>query len=361
MVDVVTGLRLGGGLVLLLSNGFFVATEFALTRIRQFSKDEFRGGSLKRPWEMTERLEIYLSGCQVGITISSVGLGVVAEPVVAAVLDPLVRAVGIGTVGAAGHTALSVILALSIINLLHLIVGEQAPTYLGIERTKFVARYGAPLLYWWTKLMAPVIVTADWVAKGLLGIFGIDITRSWAEGEREGEAPSTRRELRREMGEALQSAGVTDERRQEIINALEIGDIPVEGIMTGRDDIVALSTTDDLTTNLQRIRDSQYVRFPLVGDELEEFHGTVYTPAIFGELDEFRAGNLELETVATAPVTVTADMAVSELIDRFQTENQELALVVEDGDVIGLVTATDAFEEITGELRDPLDVRTFGK
>lgn len=152
---------------------------------------------------MTERLEIYLSGCQVGITVSSVGLGVVAEPAVTAVLGLLVGAAGVGTVGASGHTAVSVILAFSIINLLHVIVGEQAPTCLGIERTKFVARYGAPLLYWWTSLMAPVIVTADWAAKWLLGVFGIDITRSLADEELEEKAPSSRSELRREMGEAL--------------------------------------------------------------------------------------------------------------------------------------------------------------
>jgi CBS domain containing-hemolysin-like protein len=76
MVDFATALRLVSGIVLLLSNGFFVTTEFALTRVRQFSEDEFQGGGLERAWEMTERLEIYLSGCQVGITISSVGLGV---------------------------------------------------------------------------------------------------------------------------------------------------------------------------------------------------------------------------------------------------------------------------------------------
>jgi CBS domain containing-hemolysin-like protein len=172
-----TWIRLFGGVALLLGNSFFVTTEFAMTRVRQFEREEFLGSGrgLKRAWDMTDRLEIFLTGCQVGITICSVGLGVVAEPAVTAVVGPLLGAVGIS---GGGHTTLSVILALTVVNLLHVIVGEQAPTYLGIERSKFVAGYGSRPLYAWTKLMYPVIIAADWVAKGLLGLFGVEITRS---------------------------------------------------------------------------------------------------------------------------------------------------------------------------------------
>jgi CBS domain containing-hemolysin-like protein len=358
MVDIATAFRLVGGALLLLSNGFFVTTEFALTRVRQFDEDEFQGRGLERAWEMTERLEIYLSGCQVGITISSVGLGVVAEPALAAVLDPLVRAVGFGDPGAAGHTAAAVLVSLAVINLLHVVIGEQAPTYLGIERTKTVARYGAPLLYWWTKLMAPVILLSDRVAKLLLGLFGVEIARSWAEEELEGgEAPSTRAELHKQMGDALRSAGMSDERRDEVLNAVAIGSISVGEIMIDREEIVALSTADDVETNLERMASSPHVRFPLVGDRLEEFHGIVYTPSVLRHLDELADGSLDLRELTAPPMTVGTDTVVSDLIDRFQAENQELALVLEDGSVVGLATATDAFEEITGELQDPMDVR----
>lgn len=177
-ISLATWLRLFGGVALLLGNSFFVTTEFAMTRVRQFEAEAFLGDGrgLERAWNMTKRLEIFLTGCQVGITICSVGLGVVAEPAVTAVLDPLLGAVGV-TDG--GHTALSVLLALAVVNLMHVIVGEQAPTYLGIERAKFVAGYGSGPLYVWTKLMYPVIIAADWVAKALLGLFGVEISRSW--------------------------------------------------------------------------------------------------------------------------------------------------------------------------------------
>ena len=353
----ITLLRLVGGTFLLFANGFFVTTEFALTRVHQFSEEEFQGGGPERAWEMTERLEIYPSGCQVGITISSVGLGVVAEPALAAVLDPLVRALGIGA-GGSGHTAASVLVALAIMNLLHVVVGEQAPTYLGIDCTKFVARYGAPLLYWWTKVMAPVILLSDRIAKGLLGLFGVDIARSWAEEEldEEGQGPATRAELRQQMGDALSDVGVSDERRDEIINAFEIGAIPVSEVMIEREEIVALSTAEDLETNLDRMGSTPHVRFPLVGDSLEEFHGIVYTPEVLRHREELQEGSLDLRELAAPPMTVSTDTTVSDLIDRFQAENQELALVIADGEVVGLVTATDAFEQITGDLEDPMDV-----
>ncbi|MDY6819060.1 MAG: hemolysin family protein [Halobacteriales archaeon] len=359
MVGVVTALRLVGGILLLLSNGFFVTTEFALTRVRQFPRKEFQEGGLKRAWEMTERLEIYLSGCQLGITVSSVGLGVVAEPAVTAVIGAALEPFGLGGGPGAGHTAGSVIVALVVINLLHVIIGEQAPTYLGIERTKTIARYGAPLLYWWTKIMGPVIIIADRIAKGLLGLVGVDITRSWTEGELEEEAPSTRSELRRQMGETLRDAGLSDDRQEEVISALEIGDQPVEEIMIDRSSIVALSTTDDIETNIKRMRNSPHVRFPLIGEDLLEFHGIVYTPAILQAIDdetlEFDPSTIDLRELATPPMTVSTTTVVSDLIDRFQTENQELALVVEEGDVVGLVTITDAVEAIIGEVEDPLD------
>ncbi|MFQ3293224.1 MAG: CBS domain containing-hemolysin-like protein [Natrialbaceae archaeon] len=361
MVDPGTVLKLVGGAILLLSNGYFVTIEFAMTRIRQFSKEEFVGSrGLERAWEMTDRLEIFLSGCQVGITISSVGLGVVAEPALAAVIDPVLRTFGLAASSGAGHTALSVIVALAIINLLHVIVGEQAPTYLGIERTRFVAKYGAPILYWWTKLMWPVIYVSDWTAKWLLGLFGVTITRSWTDEETEEaahELPSSRAELRRRMGESLSNVGLTNERQEEVVNALRIGETPVEEVMVDREDVIALSRADDLETNLDRVKEKPQARFPLVGAELEDVRGVVYAPGLLRVLDELEQGDLDLADVAAPPMTVSATTAISDVIDQFQAENQELALVFDDGEVQGLVTATDCFEAITGELKDPIDKR----
>jgi len=351
MVAVETALRILGGVGLLFGNAFFVTSEFAMTRVPQFDKQEFQGApGLERAWAMTEELEVYLSGCQVGITVCSVGLGVVAEPAIADVLAGPLAAVGITEGG--GHTAVSAAIALSVINLLHVVIGEQTPTYLGVERAKLVAGHSARPLYWWTWLMSPVIRFADWTAKGILGAFGVEMTRSWHEGDEE----MTREELRAEMGSTLARGQLSEERRQEVINALEIGEQSVADIMVAREDIVALDTGTSIEENLAVLRDHpEFTRFPLIEGEFESFEGVVYVGTVLEQHAALAAGDTTLAAIASPPMTLTPDTAVSDAIDAFQAENQELALVIDDGAVVGLLTATDAFEAITGDLEDPLD------
>ncbi|MFC7165843.1 CNNM domain-containing protein [Halospeciosus flavus] len=336
--------RLVGGVLLLGMNGFFVVTEFALTRVRQFPESEFDEGDLHRAWEMTEELEVYLSGCQVGITVASISLGVVAEPAVASLF-------GVG--GLLSH-ALSAILALVVINFFHIVVGEQIPTYLGVERTITVARYCAGGLYWWTRAMYPFIRAADWLAKSVLAAAGVEMTRAWTE-EGDGEAVSSRAELRREIGAILSSDVLPEERQEEVLGALEIGTEPVREIAIPPEDIVTLSAHAPFEENLATMAEHPHVRFPLVGDDLEDFRGIVYTPVVLREIDALRSGEKSLEDVAFEPMTVGGDAAVASVIDAFQARQQELAFVVDDGEVVGLVTPTDTFEEITGEFGDPVE------
>ena len=364
MVTLETSLRLVGGVFLLFANGYFVTTEFAMTRVRQFSEEAFTGSpGLERAWAMTDRPGIYLSGCLPASTVSSVGLGVVAEPALAALFGPLLSAVGLGT-GGAGHGALSVLLALGVMNLAHVVIGEQAPTYLGIERSRTVAKYCAPVLYYWTKLMGPVILLADWVAKRLLGLVGVTIDRSWAEEEVESEEPADRATVRRQMGDRLAGLGLSEDRREEVMAALDIDRVPVGDVMIPGEDVVALRVDEPSEQARERAAEHPHTRFPLVGDSLEDFRGVVYVPAVLRDLDALASGELELSDVAADPLTLSAGTAVSEAIDRFQDAGAELALVTagapgdDVGEVVGLVTATDLLEVISGEMEDPLDEET---
>ncbi|MFB6087816.1 MAG: CNNM domain-containing protein [Haloarculaceae archaeon] len=352
MIGFAVLLRLLGGVGLLIASGVFVGSEFSLTRVRQFDREEFTGSrGLERAWEMTERLEIYLSGCQFGITVTSIGLGVIAEPAVTALFEPLLAAVGItgSAARAVGATA-----SIAVINLIYVIVGEQIPTYLGIERTKTVAASLSLPLSLWTRAMYPAIRVADLVTKALLNLVGVPITRSWAEEEAEGDVTSIPG-LREEIGRIVSHGSLPEERREEIINAIEIEERPVTEIMVDREDVIALSTADDVATNVEHVRGTGHDRFPLVGESLEDFEGIVYGPLLLARLDELKAGDIDLGEIAAPPMTVAAETPVSDLIDQFQTQNQELALVLEGGEVVGLVTATDAFEAIAGEVSDPLD------
>ena len=341
--------RLVAGLLLILTNGFFVAIEFALTRARQFTEEEFVEDipALERAWEMTQNLELYLTTCQVGITASSIAVGIVAEPALAALFEPLFEGTWLATVGSAA------ILGFFIINLVHLTHGEQTPTYLGVERAKWVCRYGATPLYWFHRLISPLITLGDWVAKGTLKLFGIEMTGAWLETEQ--DVIESRADLRNRMHSLLVEGDLEEERGEEVLSALAAGRMTVENIMVDIDEVVFLSTEIPLSANLERLSGSLHNRYPLIGDEPDDFRGIVYVSAALDQIDDLREGATTLEEIAAPPMTVPAAVSVSDVIDRFQAESQEMALVLSDnGEVMGLVTATDAMEAVVGELEDPL-------
>jgi CBS domain containing-hemolysin-like protein len=343
-------LRLVAGGLLILANGFFVAIEFALTRVRQYPESEFDAPGLKRAWEMTKDLEIYLTSCQVGISATSIAVGIIAEPALASLIKPVFENTLLASIGAGG------LLAFIIINLLHLTHGEQTPTYLGVERTKFVARYGATPLYWFAKLLYPVIVLGDSIAKWTLGLFGVEMTGAWLETET--ERVESRAELRHRLGALLDRGNLSRERQKEILNAFTVGERPISEIMTEREDIVFLSTTVPPTENLDRIGTSPHTRFPLIGEDPSDFRGIVYVPAVVDQVGELQRGEVTFEDIAAPPMELRADTLISDAVDRFQDENQELALVCDEDDshILGLITATDALETVMGEIEDPLDI-----
>lgn len=344
--------RLAGGIFLLFSNAFFVATEFALTRLRQFSPSEFKDDEgLARAWEMTEQLEIYLTGCQVGITFSSVLLGIVAEPAVTKLLEPLLLGLGFDE---GVSLAASVVLSVFLINLMHTVWAEQTPTYLGIEEAKMVAKYCAPIHYYWTKITYPFIFVGDAITKKTLRLFGIEIGRSWLEESKQTEG-TTRVALKTKIADILESGNVSKDRREEVVNALEIDEVPVRDIMVPRDEIIFLSDGNTLSQNLKLIQSGKS-RYPLADESGGGFQGVIYTSEMLANIEALSSGAKQLRDLCRPGITVPADVPVSKLIDQFQNENQELALVTDNGDIQGLATLTDAFEAIVGSAKDPMDV-----
>jgi CBS domain containing-hemolysin-like protein len=342
-------IRLVAGVALILTNGFFVAIEFALTRARQFTESEFVGDTpaLERAWEMTQNLELYLTTCQVGITASSIAVGIVAEPALAALFEPLFETTALASVGAGA------IIAFLIINLVHLTHGEQTPTYLGVERSRFVCRYGAAPLYWFHWLISPVITLGDGIAKGTLKLFGIEMTGAWLETEE--DVIESRADLRNRLGSVLDEGDLSEERQEEVMNALQIGDQSIRDVMLPAEEIVALSTAVDSAENFRRMEEHPHTRYPLVGENLTDFVGILYFPILARHREDLAEGDLDFEDLTAPPMTMSPDTDVSDAVDQFQAESQELAFVIEDGAVVGMVTVTDLLESVMGDIEDPID------
>jgi CBS domain containing-hemolysin-like protein len=221
-----------------------------------------------------------------------------------------------------------------------------------------VCRYGARPLHWFYVAISPLITLGDWVAKWTLRLFGVEMTGAWLETEE--EVIESRAQLRNRLHSLLEEGDLSEERRDEVLSALRVDELSISEIMVPADDIVALSTTVPVADNFERIRDTPHTRFPLVGDTLTDFHGIVYAPSIIDHFEELHAGSLSFTEIAAPPMTLAAETNVSDAFDQFQAEDQELALVLEDGEVVGLLTATDALEAVMGELEDPLDEQSHG-
>jgi CBS domain containing-hemolysin-like protein len=344
-------LRLIAGVGLMLANAFFVSVEFALTRLRQFPEETMKEhAGLDRAWEMTKKLEIYLTGCQLGISVSSIVLGVVAEPAITYVLRPIFELIGLPD---SQVSAVSVVVAVVIMNLVHKIWGEQAPTYLGVERPLDVARFLSPPLYWWTKLTYPFIYLGDGLAKRTLKLFGVEVTRSWTEAEEGDVEIESRADMKRKVAEILGHGELSEERRREVMNAVEIGERHVADIMIARENTViidATSSTDDL---LAILTGHEFVRYPVVDDG--EPVGILYSPGVFKHIDALKAGETTVSELAAEAVTVEEDLPISKFVDHLQDAQQEAAFVCRDGEWVGFATATDAFEAVLGDLEDPFD------
>ena len=349
-------IRLVAGVLLIAINGFFVVTEFALTRAPQLGKEAYQERSATRlAWRMTEKLELYLTGCQLGISVASVLLGVVAEPALTALFTPLMEHLPWGE---DTQRMISVVIAVVSLQLIHKIWGEQAPTYLGVEAPLKVARITAPIHYGFTKVFYPVILAGDGLAKWTLRLIGVRISRSWMDDDdTDGESDGSRSagDARRRVIEALGEMGLPRDRREEVQAAVDIDDVPIRDVMTTRDAMRVLDLSAPWSANRKTLSRGGKTRYPLVRGSLDEVAGIIYVPQLLTRPEQLCDGTIDLEALAAPPFTLDADCSVADAIDRFQEARHELALVEQDGRVAGMVTVTDALERIIGQLEDPLD------
>jgi len=246
-----------------------VAIEFGLTRLRQYPESEMDTPGLRRAWEMTDDLEFYLTTCQVWISGTSIALGIVAEPGIAALFAPLVE----NTTFASAARARCWRSCSS--TWPHLTHGEQTPTYLGVERSKQVAQYGARPLYWFAWLISPVIKFGDWVAKATLRLFGVEMTGSWTETE--GEVLETRTQLRARLGSMMKEVDLPEERREEVLNALDVDELAAGGADAGRRDRLAV---DGGVSRRESRPDPRHPAqsLPARGRRDDRLRGIVYAP-----------------------------------------------------------------------------------
>src|SRR5499425_1867077 len=333
---------------LVLLNSFFVAAEFALVKIRTSHLNTMAASGSKRAGllrAIKDNLNAYLSACQVGITMASLGLGWLGEPFLARMLQPFFTLAGIESPTVI--KSISFVLAFSAITFLHIVVGEQAPKILAIRKAMPSALFVSAPLRWFYVIFKPAIwflnAASNWVLLRILRV----------EPIAEGELAHSEEELRLIVRESEKSAEVTPLGRELVFNVLDLRDRVVRDIMTPRGDIVYLSVEDDFETNVKKAIESQHTRFPLCRENLDNTIGLIHIKEL---LPMMRDPHPDLLKIKRDLVPVPEMMPLESLLKLFLNKHAHLAIVVDEfGGTVGIVTLENVLEELVGDIQDEFD------
>ena len=329
-------------------NGFFVASEFALVKIRTSQLEALIAEGNKRAGigrHVTSNLNAYLSACQLGITLASLGLGWVGEPFVAQLLQPFFALAHITS--PAVITSISFAIAFSIITFLHIVLGEQAPKILAIRKALPATLWVSPPLRLFYAVFKPAIwflnASSNWVLRHIL--------RIGPAGAH--ELAHTEEELRFIFEESEKSKEVSSLGRKLVMNVLDLRERVVRDIMTPRGEVVYLDIEDDFETNVKKALASRHTRFPLCRENLDNTVGLIHIKEL---VPMMRDPNPDLMRIKRELIAVPEMMALEKLLSLFLSKHAHVAIVVDEyGGTVGMVTLEDVLEELVGDIQDEFD------
>lgn len=331
-------------------NGFFVAAEFAMVKVRSSRIETLLlegHPQAKYAKRLIDNLDSYLSACQLGITLASLGLGWVGEPAIAQMLEPLFLSFHMPL--ALIHT-ISFIIAFSIITTLHIILGELAPKSVAIQKSDKVALWTASPLILFNKLMYPAIYLLNALSNRLLKSIGLNTTDSH-------ESAHTGDEIRLLLRES-QKQGLIDQSDLTFVdNIFDFANTTVEEIMVPRTDMICLFLEDSFQDNLKIVLAEGKTRYPLCDSDKDHIIGYVHIRDMLKPLSLGTTPTMNslIREIHMIPET----MPIGELLKFLQSSKAALAVVLDEyGGTAGMVTLEDVLEEIVGEIQDEFDSET---
>lgn len=344
------GWRLLAVLVLVSLNGFFVAAEFALVKVRDTQLAPLISQGLRRARVaelILHRLDSFLSAAQLGITLASLGLGWIGEPVFAAVLQPVFGWLNIESKEL--QHVLAFTLGFSALTFLHISAGEQAPKWLAIQRpleTSLAISY--PML-WFYRVSYPFVLALNWSSQWLLRQVGIDPANETDHGHSE-------EELRLLFTANRKRAGGHSLGREILLNALDLRQRIVREVMRPRQEMVPFHTDSTIAECLDLAEKTRYSRFPLCeGGDLDKTLGVVHIKDLYAMRLKARTG-ADLLPAARKLIYVPETAHLEKLLQLFLDRRLHLAVVVDEyGSTVGMVTLENILEELVGQIQDEFD------
>jgi CBS domain containing-hemolysin-like protein len=337
--------------ILIALTAFFVTSEFAIVKIRSSRIDQLieegnsKAISVKK---VISNLDEYLSACQLGITITALGLGWIGESTIEHLLDPVFRQLNIPDNAV---ILLSVSIAFATITFLHVVVGELAPKTLAIQKAEWITLNVSKPLILFYKMMYPFIWVLNGSARIVSRLFGLKPVS-------ENEIAHTEEELRIILSESYKSGEINQSEFKYVNKIFDFDDRIAKEIMVPRTEIVSLSKDDTLESFLKVIREEKFTRYPIIDGDKDHIIGVINIKEIMTDL----IGNEKLtaktlETYIRPIIRVIETIPIHDLLVKMQKERMHMAVLMDEyGGTSGLVTVEDILEEIVGEIRDEFDM-----
>ncbi|UYQ60675.1 hemolysin family protein [Streptomyces peucetius] len=333
-------------LALMLACALFVAAEFSLTTVER--------GDLERAAEAGERgadsalkavrkLTLQLSGAQLGITVTSLVIGMLAEPSLAALLRGPLAAVGLGAAASSVATVLGVVVSTVVL----MVVGELVPKNWAISRPLAVAKVVAGPQRGFTAAFGPFIQHLNSTANRFVRRFGLEPAEELAFAR-------TPEELVALAQHSARAGALEQDSAELFVRTLHLGELTAENVMTPRVDVIALETHATATDAANLTFATGLSRFPVYRDSLDEVVGTVHIRDVLALAPEQRATTPVL-SLATAPLVVPDSLPADRLLERMRAERTMAVVIDEYGGTAGVATVEDIVEEVVGEVRDEHD------
>jgi magnesium and cobalt exporter, CNNM family len=341
-----TALLLVALLLLVLANGFFVAGEFALVRSRRARLEELakEDARYRRVLKQIDDMSEYLSACQFGITLASLGIGFLGEPALAELIEPIFGSVSHGVA-----VALSIAFAYAIATSLHITVGEQVPKIYAIVKAEQIAGRVARPLDWFNSAMRPFIAVLNAASNWILRLLRIDPEAQFEEGG----SPS---ELRFLIAQA-QTGGHLDPGEAGMLQGVfHLHEQEARQVMTPTPAVVTVDISEDVETALRRCISSGHTRLLVTEDENQDrVKGTVHSNSLARKLMT-EGPNASIDELIKDALIVPETKPLDDLLADLQRHRSSMAVVIDEyGRVAGIVTVEDIIEEVVGEIDDETD------
>ncbi len=341
-------------IILVLANGFFVAAEFALVKVRASQlrpmvRKGKAGFRVRMALKATQHLDAALSATQLGITLSSLGLGWVGEPFLAHRLEPLLSRWGI--TDPAAVSSISFAVAFGVITFLHIVFGELAPKSLAIQRPKAVSLWAAGPLMFFYYLFLPFIWSLNGTANFFLRWAGLGSAS-------EGDHGFSSEELEYVFSHARHTHPGDALINKLMVQSLRARQTTAQMIMRPRDQVVALWLDRPYAENLRTAQTSGHSRFPVCSGSLDRVEGLLLVREWLWQISAL-GPDTSFAPLVRPVVKFELTTPLHAMIERFRTSRSHLAVVLDDKkSLAGLITFEDVLEEIVGDIRDEFDIES---